>query len=187
MDDAVGRVLARVRACGLEENTLVVFLSDNGGPTRELTSSNRPWRGEKGQLLEGGIRVPFILRWPGRVPAGREEARMVSALDIVPTALAAAGVPVPAGLDGIDLVPRLAAGDAAPIHSNLYWRVGGQAAFRSGDRKIHRARGGRWQLYDLARDPGEAEDRAAADPAALAELTAAWTATDAQMAEPLWK
>ncbi len=187
LDDAVGRVLARLRTCGVEENTIVVFLSDNGGPTRELTSSNRPWRGEKGQLLEGGIRVPFILRWLGRVPAGREEARMVSALDIVPTALAAAGAPVPAGLDGVDLVPRLAAGDATPIHSNLYWRVGGQAAFRSGDWKIHRTRGGPWQFYDLARDPGETGDLAAAEPAKLAELGAAWLALDAQMVEPLWK
>jgi arylsulfatase B len=187
LDDAVGRVLAKLRACGLAENTFVVFLSDNGGPTRELTSSNRPWRGEKGQLLEGGIRIPYIVRWPGRIPAGREEARAVSSLDILPTALAAAGIPAPAGLDGVDLVPRLAVADAAPIHSNLYWRVGGQAAFRSGDRKIYRARGGAWQLYDLARDPGETEDRAGAEPAAVAELEAAWKAVDRQMVDPLWR
>ena len=187
LDDAVGRVLAKLHACGLADNTLVFFLSDNGGPTRELTSSNRPWRGEKGQLLEGGIRIPWIVRWPGRVPAGREDGRMVSSLDILPTALAAAGVPAPDGLDGVDLVPRLAAGDAAPVHSNLYWRVGGQAALRAGDWKIYRWRGGPWQLYDLARDPGEAENRAAAEPAKRAELEAAWRALDAQMVEPLWK
>lgn len=187
LDDAVGRVLDKLRACGIEDNTLVFFIGDNGGPTRELTSSNRPWRGEKGQLLEGGIRVPYILRWPGRVPAGREEARMVSSLDLVPTALAAAGVPVPPRLDGLDLTPRMSSPDGGPIHSNLYWRVGGQAAFRADDWKICRTRGGAWQLYNLASDPGEAENLAAADPAKLAELDAAWRAMDTQMVEPLWK
>jgi arylsulfatase A-like enzyme len=71
LDDGVGRVLAALRAARLEENTLVVFLADNGGATRELTSSNAPLRGEKGQFFEGGLRVPFVVRWPARLPAAK--------------------------------------------------------------------------------------------------------------------
>lgn len=187
LDDAIGRVLDTLRARGLEDDTMVIFLSDNGGPTKELTSSNLPWSGGKGQMLEGGIRVPFILRWPGRAPAGRVEDRMVSALDILPTALAAAGVPAPEGIDGVDLIPRLAPGNASTIHSNLYWRVGNQAAFRSGDWKIYRrhAKGG-WQLFNLADDPAEASDQASARPEKLAELESAWRSLDEQMVAPLW-
>ena len=188
LDDGIGRVLARVRAEGIEERTLIVFVSDNGGPTRELTSSNRPLRGEKGQLFEGGIRVPFMLQWKGRVPAGLEEPRMVSALDVVPTALAAAGQKPPAKLDGVDLLPHLGRGAAAGlIRKQHYWRVGSQAAFRAGDWKVYRARGeGAWQLFNLAEDLGEERDLAAVNPAKLAELAAAWRALDGEMIEARW-
>jgi arylsulfatase A-like enzyme len=91
LDAGVGRVLERLRTEGIADQTLVVFLSDNGGATRELTSSNHPFRGEKGQLLEGGIRVPMIARWPAHLPADRTESRMMSSHDLLPTALGAAG------------------------------------------------------------------------------------------------
>ena len=188
LDEGVGRVLARVRAEGLEEKTLIVFLSDNGGPTRELTSSNRPLRGEKGTLLEGGIRVPFLLQWKGRVPAGVDDARMVSALDLFPTVLAAAGAKAPANLDGVDLLPFLARGNTAPVRAQHYWRVGAQAALRAGDWKIYRGRGGsKWELYDLAHDIGEERDLAAAQPGKVAELEAAWRKLDAGMIDALWQ
>ncbi len=187
LDDGVGRVLARVRAEGLEERTLIFFLSDNGGPTRELTSSNRPLRGEKGALLEGGIRVPFLLQWKGRIPAGRTENRMASALEILPTAAVAAGATLPAKLDGVDLVPALARPADVPIRVQHFWRVGPQAALRAGDWKIHRGRGDRtWQLFHLAEDVAEERDLAAQQPAKLAELETAWRALDREMAEPLW-
>jgi arylsulfatase A-like enzyme len=187
LDDGVGRVLARLRREGLEERTLLVFLSDNGGPTRELTSSNRPLRGEKGQLLEGGIRVPMLLQWKGRLPGGIEEARMVSALELFPTAIAAAGAKTPAGLDGVDLTPHLTRRDGTPIRAQHYWRVGPQAALRLGDWKIHRGRGERsWQLYNLANDIGEERDLGAQHPDKLAELDKAWQALDREMVEPLW-
>ncbi|HUR58431.1 MAG TPA: sulfatase-like hydrolase/transferase, partial [Opitutaceae bacterium] len=130
LDDGVGRLLARVRADGLEERTLIVFISDNGGPTRELTSSNRPLRGEKGQLLEGGIRIPLLLQWKGRVPAGGVENRLVSALELMPTSLAAAGAKAPENLDGVDLLPHLGRPDSGPIRAQHYWRVAPQAALR---------------------------------------------------------
>jgi len=187
LDDGVGRVLEQLRALGLSENTIVVFLSDNGGATRELTSSNAPLRGEKGSLLEGGVRVPFLAQWPGRLPAGHVEPRMISSLDIFPTALAAAGAKVDAELDGVDLLPFLTAGDSRPIRRTHYWRVGAQAAFIQDGWKIHRARGDKTtQLYHLTEDPGEAHDLAAEHPERVAELEAAWRELDAGMVDPLW-
>jgi arylsulfatase A-like enzyme len=187
LDDGVGRVTSRLRAEGLEERTLVLFLSDNGGPTRELTSSNRPFSGEKGQLLEGGIRIPLILSWKGHAPVGRVESRMVSSLDLAPTALTAAGVHAPPNLEGVDLLPYLAKEGVESIHERLYWRMGGRAALREGDWKTHRASASEaWQLYHLGNDPGEERDRTASEPARLAALEAAWNALDVQMAEPLW-
>ena len=94
MDDAIGEVLAKLAACGLEERTLIFFLSDNGGAQGKTWngSSNAPFRGGKGETLEGGIRVPFLAQWKGRLPAGSVFDDPVIALDLLPTALAAAGV-----------------------------------------------------------------------------------------------
>jgi arylsulfatase A-like enzyme len=187
LDDGVGRVLSRLRALGLEQDTLIVFLSDNGGPTRELTSSNAPLRGEKGQLLEGGVRVPFLAQWKGRLPAGRVEPRMASSLDLFATALAAAGAKVEAKLDGVDLLLPLTAPGDVPFRRAHYWRIGAQAAFIQDGWKIHRGRGDKsWQLYRLADDPGEARDLAAQHPDRVAMLEAAWRELDAGMVAPLW-
>ncbi|MEQ8789798.1 MAG: sulfatase-like hydrolase/transferase [Pirellulaceae bacterium] len=194
LDDSVGGILDTLRECDLERDTLVVFLSDNGGPTRELTSSNLPLRGEKGQLYEGGIRIPYILRWPGRLPAGRVDHRPVTSLDLLPTALAAAGAAkgrqLPAG-DGVDLLPFLEDGDEARPHEDLYWRVGAKAALRHGDWKLVRdprrgADAGTWELYNLADDISESKNLAEAETERLEQLTARWKALDAQMIEPLW-
>jgi len=193
LDDSVGDILGTLRECDLERDTLVVFLSDNGGPTRELTSSNLPLRGEKGQLYEGGIRIPYILRWPGHVPQGRVDHRPVTSLDLLPTALAAAGVSKAKRLsgDGVNLLPFLQEDNDARPHEELYWRVGPKAALRRGDWKLVRMppRGrasADWELYHLAGDIGETKDLAAAEPERLKELTARWNDLDAQMIEPLW-
>ncbi len=191
LDDGVGRVLSKLNEFQLSNDTLVVLLSDNGGPTRELTSSNRPLRGEKGQLLEGGIRVPFLLRWDGRVPAGIVEDRPVISLDVLATAISAAGIPAPNNLDGVNLLPYLVkANQASPssaIHQELYWRVGTQAALRAGDWKIYRGRNNRtWQLYHVTDDPSEQQDLATMYPVRLAKLDAIWKRIDEQMVEPLW-
>ncbi len=124
LDDAVGAVMAKLHAAGLDERTLVVFLSDNGGPTDVNGSSNAPLRGVKGETREGGIRVPFLLRWPGRLPAGAIYDRPVIQLDLHPTALAAAGAPVPADAtpDGVDLLPYLTGSKSGDPHELLYWR-----------------------------------------------------------------
>jgi arylsulfatase A-like enzyme len=186
LDDSVGRVLDHLRSTGLAENTLVVFFSDNGGPTKELTSRNTPLRGGKGELWEGGIRVPFIVSLPGRI-APHTLATPVISLDATATALALAGISAtPTPLDGANLWPLLSGkSDAAP-HDTLYWRVGERHAIRQGDWKLLRQRGA-WQLYNLAQDIGEQTDRATAEPARAQELAALWETWNAAQIAPRWK
>jgi arylsulfatase A-like enzyme len=192
LDDGVGRVRKKLAETGVAERTLVIFISDNGGPTRELTSSNRPFRGEKGELLEGGIRVPFIVSWPAQLPAGKTESRMVSSLDLLPTALTASNVVVPQNLDGVSLLEPLTASDAPPIRREHYWRIGSRAAFRQDQWKLHRPAVNRpWELYDLETNPGESRNLAAENLTAenaeqLTKLVAAWTKLDEEMIDPLW-
>jgi arylsulfatase B len=189
LDESVGLVLAQLHAHGLEENTLVVFLSDNGGPTRELTSSNAPLRGEKGSLYEGGVRVPFILRWPRALPQGGTVETPVISLDLAATALAAAGIAASSGeLDGTDLVSLVKAPPAEP--RPFFWRMGQRRALRLGDWKIVRDAGprqaGPWQLFNLATDLGETTDLAAREPARLEALVKRWEEWDAAQRDPLW-
>lgn len=188
MDDAVGTVLAKLREEKLEEQTLIVFLSDNGGPTAELTSSNAPFSGGKGSFLEGGLRVPFLVQWRGQLPAGKTLAHPVSALDLAPTFLAATDsalrTPHPA-LEGLNLLPHLRG--EAPLPSRpLFWRMGRQAAARDGDWKLLRTGDQPWQLFNLATDPAEQTNLAAAQPAVVEQLTAAWTKWNQQNIPPLW-
>ena len=186
LDDSVGSVVAHLRAQGIAENTLIVFLSDNGGPTKELTSSNAPLRGGKGELFEGGIRVPFIVSWPGRIAPRALDTPVIS-LDATATALGLAGISsTPSPLDGVNLWPLLSGKSAAVPHATLYWRVGERHAIRHGDWKLLRQRGA-WQLYHLAKDVGEHTDRATAEPARTQELTGLWEAWNLEQTAPRWK
>ncbi len=188
MDDAVGRVLKMLRDTKQEENTLIFFISDNGGPTLSTTSGNLPLRGFKGQVLEGGIRVPFMAQWKGRIPAGKVYDLPVISLDIHPTAVAAAGGKIPPGakLDGVDLLPYLTGKNPAPPHAKLYWRFGQQWAIRSGDWKLLHMSEEQPELYDLAHDIGEKTNLASAKPEKAKELEAAYGDWNRQMIAPLW-
>ena len=187
LDDSVGKVLAQIRTSGLEENTLIVFLSDNGGPTKELTSSNAPLRGGKGELWEGGIRIPFILAWKGQVPAGQVCDVPVTSMDVTAAAFAAAGVATkPAELDGLDLLPLLEHAPSASRHTTLFWRVGKKNALRHDDWKLIRD-GGAWQLFDLTNDVSETTNLAAKEPARVAELSVLWDQWNSEQIEPLWR
>jgi len=190
LDEGVGTVLAAIEKAGVRERTLVVFLSDNGGPVRELTSRNGPLRGEKSSLLEGGIRVPFFMSLPGTIPAGQVYDEPVSSLDLFPTALALARMGETESLDGVDLMPYLTGKKSGPPHENLYWRVGPQAALRQGDWKLVRAgqkgQAGPWQLYELAKDPGESKDLVGEKPDIVEELVREWERLDAEMVAPLF-
>ncbi|OWK38659.1 sulfatase [Fimbriiglobus ruber] len=137
LDDAVGRVTAHLRKTGRDKDTLIFFFSDNGGSGRKPflaynTGVNTPLRGDKGQTLEGGIRVPFFVSWPGKIPAGKTYDSPVIALDVFPTACALAGAKVDADLDGVNLLPHLTGDVAAAPHPALYWRFGPQKAIRQG-------------------------------------------------------
>jgi arylsulfatase A-like enzyme len=189
MDDAVGRVLAKLRESGLEERTLIFYLSDNGGPAAN-GSDNGALRGGKTQTLEGGIRVPFFVQWKGRLPAGKTYDRPVIQLDVFPTALAAAGADTPDDadkLDGVNLLPYLTGRKTTRPHKALYWRFGEQMAVRSGKWKLVRRRGApEPELYNLDDDVEESQDLAAEKPRKVKELQDAWDKWDAELEEPKW-
>jgi arylsulfatase A-like enzyme len=204
LDEAVGKVRRKLADTGLEKNTLVFFFSDNGGPTMPGTtvnaSSNAPLRGSKRTTLEGGIRVPFVISWPGRIKPGVDGWPVIQ-LDVHTTALAAAGVEVKPEwkLDGVNLLPYLSGQQQGKPHDVLYWRFGQQMAIRAGDYKLVRydtnvdTRTGRGNqpvseanLYRLSDDIGESKDLAAAMPEKLKELQTKWDAWNATLAPPLW-
>lgn len=184
LDTAVGRVLTKVRELGQEENTLVMFYSDNGGPTAETSSRNDPLRGFKGQMYEGGIRVPFVMQWKGTIPAGQTFTQPVMGFDCHATALAAAKVAWASAqsdasakaettLDGVNLLPHLLGEKTVPPHDFLCWRAGEQRAIRMGDWKlVQTPRDETAQLFNLKTDLGETTDLAAKEPAKFDELAA---------------
>jgi arylsulfatase A-like enzyme len=197
LDDGVGRVTEHLRKAGKDKDTLIFFLSDNGGSGHKPflaynTGVNTPLRGDKGQTLEGGIRVPFFVSWPGRLPVDKTYDHPVIALDILPTACAVAGAKLDADVDGVDLLKRLSALDTTAPHEALYWRFGPQRAIRKGKWKLvdwrdfETKKESGWQLYDLEKDLTEKNDLAKTEPQIVAELAAAWEKWDKRNIAPLW-
>jgi len=187
-DDAVGRVMAKVRELGQEENTLIFYIADNGGPTLSTTSQNGGLRGFKMQTYEGGPRVPFISQWKGHWPSGTTYEQPVFNLDVFPTMVAAAGGQMKSSdkLDGVDLAPFLTGVTKSRPHETMYWRFGDQWAIRHGDLKLVLSRGGsgKPELYDLAADFRESQDLAAARPDDVKKLQAMWDQWSAEQAPP---
>jgi arylsulfatase A-like enzyme len=170
VDDGVGRVMQALRRHGMEEDTIVVFLSDNGGANNNA-SSNQPLRAHKGSLFEGGVRVPFAMQWKGTIPAGQVYAHPVISLDIMGTITALAGVEIAQErpLDGVNLIPHLTGKNDAPPHDRLFWRKFGQDAIsvRAGNMKLvadsQRSKKG-YSLFDLSEDIGETNDLLSKNP-----------------------
>ena len=203
MDDAIGRTIATIRDEGLEENTLVIFFSDNGGPTMPGTtingSNNGPLRGSKRQTWEGGIRVPFIIRWKGHVPEGKTDARPIIQLDVLPTALAA-GVPRKPITRGRRQPAAVYHRQESGIRTRRFiWRLGGMMAIRKGDWKLVKTQEGPLppdpsvlsdlsaaQLYNLAADIGETRNLAPTNAAKAKELADQWQRWNRELAKPLW-
>jgi arylsulfatase A-like enzyme len=201
MDDAIGAVMDKLRESELEDNTLVFFISDNGGPTMPGTSGNasqnRPLRGSKRTTLEGGIRVPYFVKWPGKLPAGKVYEQPVIQLDILPTAMASAGVEIgnEKTIEGVNLLPYLSGDKAGAPHEALYWRLGRQMAIRQGDWKLVRydatVDGMRGQftgpkLYNVAADIGESNDLTEKEPEKAVALQAAWDEWNKSNVPALW-
>lgn len=188
LDQSVGKILDALATNQLREQTLILFLSDNGGPTRELTSSNAPLRDGKGSTYEGGLRVPFIVNWPGMLPGDAVSNEVISSLDIMPTLAQACGATLPRDVEGQDLLPLLTNPLAKAEPRTLYWRQGKRAALRQGPWKIvspsMRAAERNWELYNMDSDIGETRDLAGELPQKLNELKRAWDALDAQMLAP---
>jgi len=186
LDTGVGRVVQTLKDEGLWENTLLFFLTDNGG-SRAMHADNTPLRGFKQQNYEGGVRTPFVVSWPARVKGGRRIDTPVISLDILPTALAAAGVEPPGEkpFDGKSLLPVLG-GETQTLHERLFWSEGGSTgewAVRAGRWKLVGTRD-QTELFDLAADPSEERDLAARQPDRVKALTGLYDAWLAQMAEP---
>jgi arylsulfatase A-like enzyme len=191
MDDAVGAVLAQVRKMGQEDNTLIVFFSDNGGPTQQTTSRNDPLRGRKATTLEGGTRIPFCMQWKGRIKPGTTFDHPIQNLDILPTAVVAAGGKVEPDwkLDGVDLMPHLTGKTDARPHETLYWRFGDQWAIRKGDWKLVASTVDgvkNPKLFNLKDDVGEAKDLTAEHPEKVKEMKADWDRWNAEQMAPRW-
>jgi arylsulfatase A-like enzyme len=200
LDDGIGTILAALREAELDEQTLLLFVSDNGGPTGrprrdpdapfqygQNTSRNDPYRGYKGQLFEGGIRVPFLVRWKGHLPEGAVCDVPLSTLDIAMTTVMLAGGDADAlhGLDGVNLIPILSTNQPASDRA-LFWRVSGQAAVRRGDWKLVILPNQPPQLYNLARDRAETNNVAREQADVTSALRKDLLQWKAEQRPPLW-
>lgn len=200
MDDAIGVVMKQLKERKLDENTLVCFISDNGGPVMPGVtingSNNAPLRGSKRTTLEGGIRVPFLISWQGKIKAQVIDHPVIQ-LDLHASALAAAGAPIDESVEGANLLPLVLGEDSAEPHDALFWRFGEQRAVRAGDYKLVRydltAEGKRakrkpmvsdWKLYNLREDIGETKDLAASMPDQVKELQQLWKKWDEKNVPP---
>ncbi|MFB9292678.1 sulfatase [Persicitalea jodogahamensis] len=189
MDRACGKVLAQLAELGLDKNTIVVFTNDNGGPSDANASLNDPLSGTKANHLEGGVRVPFLARWPDQLPANSVYEFPISTLDLLPTFFAAAGGTLPdsAGLDGVNLLPYLIGQRTERPHEVLYWKKESRAAIREGDWKLIRFPDRPAELYRLDNDISEERDLATAHPEKVREMYKKLFAWELTLERPLWQ
>jgi arylsulfatase A-like enzyme len=180
-----------LRDSGQADNTLIFFFSDNGGPISVTHSRNTPLRGAKGQVFEGGVRVPFLVSWPAKLPRGKDYPHPVCSLDVFATAVALTGANVPPAhkLEGVNVIPFLSGEAKGAPHERLFWRAGGGARFavREGNWKLVSEDGAKAQLFDLAKDIGESNDLAEREPAVLARLLAAHAAWNRDNIAPIFE
>jgi len=182
LDDGIGTVMKALAESGQEQDTLVFFFSDNGGPTSVTHSQNTPLRGAKGDIWEGGIHVPFLISWPARLPGGKDYDPVVSSLDVFATAVALTGAKVPDShrYEGVNLIPFLAGEKTGVPHEHLFWRTTrgkGIWAVRDARWKLAQSDDGKGMvLFDLQADISETTDIAAQHPELVAGLKRAYDA-----------
>jgi arylsulfatase A-like enzyme len=190
IDRSVGRILQALRERGLDQNTLLIFTSDNGAPGYVgLPDLNKPYRGWKLTMFEGGLRVPYVAKWPGKIAAGSAYAAPMSNIDVMPTVLAAAGAPLPHDrpIDGVNLLPFLKTNPERQPDRPLYWRDGSYRAMQEGRWKLIVSERPRkdW-LFNLATDPTERNNLALLEPQRLNDMKAKMQRHHAAMPEALW-
>ena len=193
MDDNVGSILATIENFGLNDDTIVVFTNDNGGPGGKDSTSNYPLRGHKGSLYEGGIRVPWAMAWPGVIEPGTVINSPVITMDLLPTLFQAAGESIEESwrLDGQSLMPLFGASKGTFENRTLYWRchgIEGPIALRQGKWKLldRKTPDGSPELYDLSTDVGEKNNLSARHPKILAHLRAHLDDWESELVAPLW-
>ncbi|GGA38381.1 sulfatase-like hydrolase/transferase [Sphingomonas psychrolutea] len=190
LDRGVGRVMATLKAQGLDQNTLVIFTSDNGGAHYiGLPDINKPYRGWKATFFEGGVKVPFFMRWPARIKPGTTVAAPVSHFDIFATAGGSAGASLPHDrpIDGVNLLPFMQGTATGTPHNTLFWRSGRYKVVRDGDWKLQALDLPHVNLlYDMKADPTEQRDVAGAHPDVVARLTQLLAAHDRDNVKPAW-
>jgi arylsulfatase A-like enzyme len=190
LDRNVGRILAELKADGLDRDTLVIFTSDNGGAGYiGLPEINKPYRGWKSTFFEGGIHAPFFMRWPGVIAANSRYGYPVGHIDIFATAAAAGGAQVPKDrvIDGVDLLPYIQGKAQGRPHQTLFWRSGQYKVVLDGDWKLQSSEAQHkvW-LYDMANDPTERRELSRVQPARTKAMLALIAAQDAQSVKPMW-
>ncbi len=185
IDRQLGEILTLLQQKGIDKKTLILFSGDNGGANyfespeypRGFHSANKhpetglEYRGKKGELYEGGVRIPFLAYWPGKIASGSKTNLLCYFPDILPTLAELAGAPLPAGIDGISLVPTLLGRGEQKKHDFLYWEFGGWVAVRQGNwRAVKPNKSNEWELYDVATDPSESKNLAAMHPEIVARM-----------------
>jgi arylsulfatase A-like enzyme len=188
LDDNIGKVLGKLRENGLENDTMVFFLSDNGAPTYSGAGSNGPLSGSKCTMFEGGIRLPFCMQWQGHVPGRQVYRHPIMSFDLLATFVSQAGVALPTDrtYDGADLVPHLTGKAGGAPHEMLFWRAGRNSAARQGNWKLLQLGEDRTRLYDLSTDISEKKDLSASQPRVVKAMRAALKEWNSQMRAPLW-
>jgi len=188
LDRACGVILNKLKELGLEDNTIVVFTNDNGGPTDKNASVNYPLAGTKSNHLEGGIRVPFLMKWPNVLSKNTQYNYPVSTLDLLPTFLkAAGGAPEDISiLDGVDLIPYLTGKNESRPHQTLFWKKDCRAAVRDGDWKLLRFPDRPAELFNIANDISEQNNLAGQYPDKVKELYKKIFEWESTLERPLW-
>ncbi|MEC8546227.1 MAG: sulfatase-like hydrolase/transferase [Pseudomonadota bacterium] len=189
IDRSVGRVMQALKDNGIDDNTLIIFTSDNGGANYiGMPDINKPYRGWKLSFFEGGTHVPFVMRWPNRLKGGTTYPHAISHLDIMPTALGAASLSPQAELiDGVNLLPHLSGQITARPHDSLIWREGHYQAILSDGWKMQRSASPKMvRLFNLEQDPFEKSDLSAARAEKVAELSRLLDAHNNRQADPMW-
>lgn len=188
LDRAIGKVLDKLKELGLDDNTIVVFTNDNGGPTDANASSNHPLSGIKATHLEGGIRVPFLMKYPGALKPGTVYGKPISTFDLLPTFYSAAGGNIKSlkGLDGVNLIPYLTGKKKGRPHETLFWKRDARAAMRKGDWKLIRFPDRPAELFYLPEDERELNNLADSEPERVRKMYKELFAWETTLERPRW-